>query len=195
MEFQRQYNVTTTLVFPVVKAGSQDLAVTGDWTPATGDTKISKDGGSVANTSNNPAAIGGTGSVLWSLVLTATEMQAEEITIQIVDSATKAVEDQVLTCTTRLGGQLAATKGIIVGEVDTATFTASTTVLEGFRIAPEITEETSADVHIGRLILFTMSGKQELSTITDYVLANSKEKITYDLIIHTPADGDTYVIL
>jgi len=195
VEFQRQYNVTTTLVFPVVKAGSQDLAVTGDWTPATGDTKISKDGGSVANTSNNPAAIGGTGSVLWSLVLTATEMQAEEITIQIVDSATKAVEDQVLTCTTRLGGQLAATKGIIVGEVDTATFTASTTVLEGFRIAPEITEETSADVHIGRLILFTMSGKQELSTITDYVLANSKEKITYDLIIHTPADGDTYVIL
>lgn len=80
----------------MVKKGVVDLAATADWTPATGDTKISKDGGNVANTTNNPAAVGGTGSVLWTLTLTATELTAAEVQVQIVDSATKAVEDQVI---------------------------------------------------------------------------------------------------
>lgn len=91
-----KYNTQTTFVFSVVKRGVVDLAVSADWTPATGDTKVSKDGGNVANTSNNPAAVGGTGSALWSLTLTATELSAAEVVVQIVDSATKAIEDQVL---------------------------------------------------------------------------------------------------
>ena len=196
MEVQRQRGVQTTIYFTMVDAGTLNLAVTGDWTPATGDTKISKDGGNVANSTNNPAVVGGTGAVMWSLVLTATEMDADEIDIQIVDSATKAVEDNVIVVTTRLGGQLAASGGIIVGEVDTATFTATTTVLEGFRIAPNTTEETTADHYNGRLILFTSGvAAGELSAVTDYELANSKEKFTYDAIVSTPGDGDTYVIL
>ena len=128
MEVQRQYGTAATIYFTMVKAGVTDLAVTGDWTPATGDTKISKDGASVVNASNNPAVVGGTGSVLWSLALTATEMQADEIDIQIVDSATKAVEDNVIVVATRIGATLAAHGGIFVGEVDTGTFTATTTV-------------------------------------------------------------------
>jgi len=196
VEVQRQYGIATTIIFPVVKAGSQDLAATGDWTPAGGDTKISKDGGNVANTTNNPAAVGGTGSVLWTLTLTAAEMQASEITIQIVDSATKAVEDQILTLTTRLGGQLAATQGIIVGDIDNTDFTASTTALEANRLAPNTTEETTADHFIGRLILFTSgTALGELSTVTDYALANSKEKYTFDAIVSTPDDNGTFVIL
>lgn len=91
-----KYGVQTTFVFPMVKRGVVDLAVTADWTPATGDTKVSKDGGNVANSTNNPAAVGGTGSALWSLTLTATELQAAEVVVQLVDSATKAVEDNVL---------------------------------------------------------------------------------------------------
>ena len=91
-----KYGTQTTFRFPVVKRGVVDLAASGDWTPATGDTKISKDGGNVANTSNNPSAVGGTGSVLWSITLTAAELQAAEVVIQIVDSATKAIEDQTL---------------------------------------------------------------------------------------------------
>ena len=196
MEVQRQYGIATTIIFPVVKAGSQDLAATGDWTPAGGDTKISKDGGNVANTTNNPAAVGGTGSVLWTLTLTAAEMQASEITIQIVDSATKAVEDQILTLTTRLGGQLAATMGIIVGDIDNTDVVASTTALEANRIAPNTTEEATADHMIGRLILFTSgTALGELSTITDYALANSKEFYTYDAIVSTPDDNGSFVIL
>lgn len=91
-----KYGVQTTFTFPVVKRAVVDLAATADWTPATGDAKVSKDAGSVANTTNNPAAVAGTGSVMWSLVLTATELTAAVVDVQIVDSATKAIEDQVL---------------------------------------------------------------------------------------------------
>jgi hypothetical protein len=91
-----KYGVQTTFTFPVVKRAVVDLAVSADWTPATGDTKVSKDGGNVANTTNNPAAVGGSGSALWSLTLTAAELQAGEVVVQIVDSATKAIEDQVI---------------------------------------------------------------------------------------------------
>jgi hypothetical protein len=94
MIFEAKYNTAFTFEFPVIKRGVVDFAASGDWSPATGDTKISKDGGNVANTSNNPSAVGGTGSILWTLTLTSTEMQAARVVIQIVDSATKAVEDQ-----------------------------------------------------------------------------------------------------
>ena len=39
-----KYNTQTAIRFAMVKRGAVDLAATGDWTPATGDTKISKDG-------------------------------------------------------------------------------------------------------------------------------------------------------
>lgn len=88
--------VATTIDFPMVLANDSDFAGASDWTPETGDCKISKDGGNFANTTNLPVALGGSGSKLWSLVLTATEMDAERVSVQIVDSATKAVEDQCL---------------------------------------------------------------------------------------------------
>jgi hypothetical protein len=91
-----KYNTQTAIRFAMVKRAVVDLAATADWTPATGDTKISKDGGNFANTTNNPAATGGTGSVGWTLTLTATELSCAEANVQIVDSATKAVEDQWL---------------------------------------------------------------------------------------------------
>jgi len=196
VEVQRQYGVETTIIFPVILAGDTDFAATGDWTPVQADCKISKDGGNFANCTNTVTAVGGTGSIGWSLTLTATEMQAKEISLQIVDSATKAVEDQFLTITTRLGGWCASNLGIIVGEVDNATFTASTTALEGLRIAPNTTEETTADHYNGRLLLFTSGAALgELTTITDYELANSKEKFTYDAIVSTPEDNATYVVI
>lgn len=97
MYFLLKYGVQADIEFAMVKRGVVDLAVTGDWTPATGDTKIIKDGANAANTTNNPAAIAGTGSVGWKLTLTATELQCARLQIQIVDSATKAVEDQFIT--------------------------------------------------------------------------------------------------
>jgi len=196
MEVQRQFGVAATIIFTMVDAGTLDLAVTGDWTPATGDTKISKDGGNVANTTNNPAVVGGTGSVLWTLTLTAAEMAAAEIDIQIVDSATKAVEDNVIIVTTRMGGQLAANGGIQVLECDTGTFVATTTQAEFFSIAPSVTEQATASHFVGRLLLWTSGDiAGELTNITASSLANSKILLTYDTVVTTPADAVTAVIL
>jgi len=88
-----KYGVARDLYFPVIKRASMDFALAADWTPATGDTKISKDGGATANTTNNPTHVG---NGIWKLTLTATEMQAALVAITIIDSATKAVEDQFI---------------------------------------------------------------------------------------------------
>lgn len=97
MYYWAKYGTQTDIRFPMVKRGVADYAGTADWTPATGDTKVSKDGGSFANATNNPAAVAGTGSIGWKHTLTATELQCAELNLQIVDSATKAVEDQFIT--------------------------------------------------------------------------------------------------
>jgi hypothetical protein len=110
----RKYGEETTLDFPMIKRDAVDFAVTGDWTPATGDTKISKDEGADANTTNNPAIVSGT---KWKLVLTATEMQAARICITIVDQGTKAVEDQCLVIETY--GHASAQHQTFPGDVKT----------------------------------------------------------------------------
>ena len=152
MEFQRRYGLQTTIRFPVLVSGSQDFATSSDWTPATGDTKISKDGGNFANATNNPTAIGGTGSAGWALTLTAAELQCNEVSIQIIDDA---IEDQWLVISTRLGVMVEANRGCIIGQVSNATFTPTTTAFEAARLSPNTTEETTADHYNGRILTFT----------------------------------------
>ncbi len=84
----RQYGVAAKLRVPITKRGVIDLAVSADWTPATGDVKVSKDGGAIANITTLPAVIAS--SAMWEFSLSATEMQAGEITITVIDSATKS---------------------------------------------------------------------------------------------------------
>jgi hypothetical protein len=71
------------------KAGSADFAAGGDWTPATGDVKVSIDGGSQANIGTLPAYSNGA----WEFVLSNTELTGKSIKVNTVDSATKAVDD------------------------------------------------------------------------------------------------------
>jgi hypothetical protein len=96
-----KYGTQSDIRFPMVKRGVVDLAVSADWTPAAADSAISKDGGNLADTTNTVAVVSsGTATrsgVDWKLTISATEAQAAEINIQIVDAATKAVEDQFLT--------------------------------------------------------------------------------------------------
>ena len=89
-----KYGASQVVIFPIKKTGGNDFAGSADWTPATGDVKLSIDGGNVANTTNLPVAVGGTGAALWALTLTAAECQGQRLTVQIVDAATKAVQDQ-----------------------------------------------------------------------------------------------------
>lgn len=92
--FISKYGVARHIYIPMIKRGVVDFAVSADWTPAAGDVKISKDGGTAANVTNLPTAITMGNGAVWDFSLTATEMQAAQIVVTVVDSATKAVEDQ-----------------------------------------------------------------------------------------------------
>lgn len=91
--FLSKYGVARTIRIPVVKAGSEDHAASGDWTPAAGDVKIAKDGGAAANVTNLPTATAMGNSTIWVFALTATEMEAAQVVVTVADSAAKAVKD------------------------------------------------------------------------------------------------------
>jgi hypothetical protein len=189
MEFEFTYGVGRTIVFPMIDAGTTNFAATGDWTPATGDTKVSLDGGNVANTTNNPAAVGGSGSVLWSLALTAAELSAKVVVIQIVDSATKAVEDQCII------GYCKDADKIEVYEVETASVAATSSTFQANRGLGR-SEEATADHFNGRNILFISGANQgEMTNITDYTQTNSRGAFTVTACTAAPADGDKFIIL
>lgn len=192
MEVTRTFNKATTLFFPLIDFGADDFEST-PVTFATGDTQISIDGGAFGNTGSNPAH---EGNGIYSLAITAAEVQGTTMAVTIIDqTATKAWSDQCVLISTLLGAWAEGGQGIIIGEVDTATFTATTTILEGFRLSPNTTEEGTADHYNGRLITFTsgvLLGQQ--TDITDYVAANSKEKFTYSTLTDAPGDGDRYVV-
>ncbi len=93
MPFLSKYGVARHIYIAIRKAGSANHAASGDWTPAAGDVKISKDGGAAANVTNLPTAIAMGNSTLWDFSLTATELQAAQVVVTVADSATKAVDD------------------------------------------------------------------------------------------------------
>ena len=196
METQIIYGTANTIYFPMIDAGTLNFAVAADWTPAAGDTDLSIDGGTWTQATNT-VAIAVSGAAMWKLTLTAAECTGSRIAIAIIDSATKAVEDQAIICTTQLSGQIEANQGIIIGEVDTpATFTATTIAFEGFRLSPNVTEEATSSHYLNRNLLFTSGALLgEQTRITSYALANSKEKFGYDALTEAPADGDRYVVL
>lgn len=111
--FTFPYGAAVTFLCPVIDAGTTDFSVSADWTPAAGDVKVSKDEGSVTNIATLPTIVAGTGGALWKFSLSATEMQAKHIDIQIVDSATKAVEDQAIHLETLLTVEAAAETGTL----------------------------------------------------------------------------------
>ncbi len=187
------YGVSKTVYFPLVDFGATDFEST-PVTFAAGDTQIIKDGGTAANSTNTPAH---EGNGIYSLVLTATEMEAETIVITLIDqTATKLWEDQAVLVTTEFSGQLEANQAIFIGEVDTATFTATTTVFEALKLWPDTTEPTTADRLNNRRLIFTSGASLgEGCNIEDYELANSKFKFTVTLLASIPADGVRFVIL
>jgi hypothetical protein len=72
-----------TLSFPLIDANNRPARYTG-LTFVTGDCKVSKDGGSYANTTNLPSEIGASGR--YSLVLTAAEMDADWVHVYVTKS-------------------------------------------------------------------------------------------------------------
>lgn len=89
----REYATGTggDIIIPIIKAGSDDFAVGGDWTPVAGDVKVSKDGGASGNIGTLPVFVADIG---WKFVFSDAELTAARVNINIVDSATKAIKDQ-----------------------------------------------------------------------------------------------------
>ena len=110
---QRKYGTATTIYFPLIKAGSNNFAVSGDYTHASGDVKISIDGGAAATATNAPSAITMGNGAMWKLDLTSGELTGKTIAVTIIDATTKAVEDQMI---------LIETYGDNAGELDMRQF-------------------------------------------------------------------------
>jgi hypothetical protein len=97
MEVERKYGASATILFPLIDFGATDFEST-PVTFASGDTQIIKDEGATANATNNTTH---EGNGIYSLALTATEMQAARIVVTIRDqSGPKAWEDQAVVIAT-----------------------------------------------------------------------------------------------
>ena len=187
------YGVSATVYFPLIDFGATDF----ESTPATfaaGDTQIIKDGGTAANATNTPAH---EGNGIYSLVLTATEMEATAISITIIDqTATKLFEDQAIVVHTGFSHQLLALNAVEVYTVNTASTAASQTVFEADRGFGR-SEESTADHFNGRNVFWLDPALQgQADSILDYSLQNARGLFTLSGgLTDTPVTGDQFLIL
>lgn len=202
--FLSKYGVARHIYIPIPKAGSANHAVSGDWTPAAGDVKISKDGGAAANVTNLPTAIAMGNSTVWDFSLTATEMQAAQIVVTVADSATKAVDDTGFIIETygHASGQhefdldstglAKAQNAIGYGTVGSS---ASTTSIPTSAMTPA---GSVADQFKGRVLTFandttTAALRGQATDITASTNA-ATPTFTVTALTTAPASGDTFVI-
>ena len=177
---------------------------------AAGEVKVSKRTGSgaisTANIASSPTA-GSTG--LMNITLSATEMQADEVTVEFIpvsnDFAARAVS--IVTSNLPTPGDVieiaqdadAATRlslsagQIIPGTVDTVTNTHTPTTTE-FQ-ADDITEATG-DHYNGRIVIFTSGNLISQATeIIDYQAVGGIGQFTVTAMTEAPANNDTFIIV
>lgn len=99
LNFLRLYNIATTVYFPLTDKATLDLALSADYTPASGDAWISIDGGAFAQSTNTIAVVSGDKG-MWELDLTAAELLGKTICITVLDAAGAEIEDQSIVVTT-----------------------------------------------------------------------------------------------
>jgi hypothetical protein len=177
----------THIRVPVIKAGAVDFAASGDWTPAAGDVKLSKDGGAQANIGTLPTYTNGA----WQFQLTGTELTCQQLEIMVVDSATKAVEDQCVIVETY--GHVSA---MHVTEKMSAAIVASTALtgtLSTTQMTTNLTEVT--DEHYTGRTLIWISGNLA-GQATDVTAYNGTTKmLTYTAVTEAPANTDEFILV
>lgn len=97
--FWAKYGEATTFQFPVIARGVVDFALTANWTPAAADGALSKDYGVFTDLSAAAAITGGSptrGAAMFTLALTGLQLQCAHAAVQIIDAATKTIEDQAI---------------------------------------------------------------------------------------------------
>ncbi len=90
---QGKYGATKDVYFELFEVDGVDLRT--DWTPAASDCQVSTDGGAFAN-SDNIAVVAPTGTGIYKVVLSASEMTGAVVIIKLVDSATKVFLDKTI---------------------------------------------------------------------------------------------------
>ena len=200
--------VLNDITIPIIKAGSDDFAVGGDWTPQAGDVKLSKDAAAANNIGTLPTYVTNVG---WKFVFTAAELQARHININIVDSATKAIKDQHFVIET-FGHASANT----IFDLNDATPTVNVTQINGSTAPPELMQKsifntgtaeagsTSTTFEIDTDTLFTANEFNELNLlITGGTGAGQMAKIRrnvgnkayiYGTWVTTPDATSTYIV-
>jgi len=87
----RKYGTETTIYFPLIDAGTRNFAGSGDYTHASGDVRISKDGAASATATNTPTVVTMNNGSMWKLTLTATEIVAEVVPDDVDQGAQREV--------------------------------------------------------------------------------------------------------
>lgn len=209
----RKYGQGTIVYFPLIELAGVNFATSAPC--ATGDVKISKDGGAFANTTNCFTAISGTQGG-YALALTAAEMSAASILITVRDQTNPKVwlDDSIAIDT--YGNSLAqhamdldseaflqSQRTIYRGTINDTDFAPSTTQFEADLIDPTgaTADLSSPGVPDGanrlnaRVIVFTSGDLAgTATTITDFVMANGRGRFSVSGVTETPADGSTFVI-
>lgn len=176
---RRRYAVGTGADVHVgfIKAGGVDLALGADWTPATGDVKVSKDGGAAANIGTLPVAVAMGNGALWKFVFTNAELTAKTIVVVIADSVTKAVQDQMFVVETygdpsaQHPGEVITTNGIDADALTTASYTSIGTNVGGGVLDAFTASHTTAGT-VGKAIIdASTSGASNAALLTALAIA------------------------
>lgn len=177
----------THIRVPVIKAGSNDFATGSDWTPQAGDVKVSKDGGSQNNIGTLPTYTNGA----WEFQLTAAELTAKQVEVAVVDSATKAIEDQFIIIETYGHTSAMHITENMSGGIESGL--AQTGTLSTTQMTTNLTEATD-DHYNGRTLIF-MTGNlaRQATDVTDY--DGSSKMLTYTAVTEPPANNDEFILV
>jgi hypothetical protein len=169
--YTSKYGVARHVRIPIIKAGTTDFAVGADWTPVAGDITISKDGGAAANVTNLPTAIVMGNGAIWDFSLTATEMQAAQMVIAVVDAVAKEVQDSSFTVETfgNASAQYAFDLSVATQTVNAATLAAGSILQATFATGAIDSNAVNADIAMTPAILRSSVGLAAANLDTQFI--------------------------
>jgi len=182
--------VTKTIYFPLIDAGTQDF-LTGATDGGT-DCDIIKDGGASSVCTNDFAE---EGNGWYSLILTATEMEADQVLISIIDAAGAAFEDQGVLIDTIFGPALSAYGAVERYTVNDTDVTPTSTQFQADRGFGRAEEATNEHFKNRKIVFITGAAAGELANIDDYTQTNGRGDFTVPTMVTTVVNGDIFVIL
>jgi hypothetical protein len=163
---------------PLVTRGSVDLKA--NPTLATGDVKISKDGGAFANLTTLPTVTPASGTAV-RVTLSATEAEFTRAVIAFIDTATKEWEDQLIMLHTPLA------EGALCGKITSGS--PSTTSFISSNLTGGNTDQYK-DAYV-TFLSGTCAGATKKITAFNF----STDTVTCEALPAAPSVGDVFIIV